>query len=239
MELEADIHQELPIISKKNNENINVVLVDRDPEWCCRFADLFETETDIHLINTSATKEEAVRASLQLDVDVVVMNAALQPSGRDGLDAIKDILAKKDVPVITVASSADPEVIVEAITVGAVNFISYADMGDIILAIREAHRHSPSLHPKASKVLRDELIRLKRQEFWCKLTTTEKEVLQLIAWGYSRTKLIQLMGISPNTMKTHIRHISRKLGTKSIKEAAIKARQLGLEKHMDNKEYDV
>jgi NarL family two-component system response regulator LiaR len=238
MEVEADIHQEFPLISKKSNENINVVLVDRDSEWCCRFADLLETETDIHLINISATKDEAVRASLQLDVDVVVVNATLQSSGRDGLDATKDILAKKDVPVITVASSADPEVIVEAITVGAVNVISKADMRDIIMAIREAHRHRPSLHPKASKVLREELIRLKRQELWCKLTTTEKEVLQLIAWGYSQPKLIQLMGISPNTMKTHIRHISRKLGTKSIKEAAVKARRLGLEKYMDNKEHD-
>ncbi|WP_256846996.1 response regulator [Paenibacillus sp. Pae108] len=126
--MEAGIHREFPTMSKKINENINVALVDRDSEWCCRFAKLLETETDIHLINTSATKEEAVRASLQLDVDVVVVNATLQPSGCDGLDATKDILTKKDIPVITVASSADPEVIVEAITVGAVNFISKADM---------------------------------------------------------------------------------------------------------------
>ncbi|WP_143810318.1 response regulator transcription factor [Paenibacillus sp. MY03] len=238
MVLEANIQRECPMISKNSNENINVVLVDRDLEWCCRFANLLETERDIHLINTSATKEEAVRASLQLDVDVVVVNATLQSSGRDGLDATKDILAERDVPVIAVASSADPEVIVEAITVGAVNFISKADIQDIIMAIREAYRHRPSLHPKASRVLREEFIRLKRQEFWCKLTATEKEVLQLIAWGYSQSKLIQLMGISPNTMKTPIRHISRKLGTKSIKEAAVKARRVGLEKHMDNKEND-
>ncbi|MGC6589672.1 LuxR C-terminal-related transcriptional regulator [Paenibacillus sp. Dod16] len=76
---------------------------------------------------------------------------------------------------------------------------------------REAFRGSSSLHPRASKVLREELTRLKRRELNCKLTMTEKEVLQLICLGHSQPKLIQLMGISPNTMKTHVRHISKKL----------------------------
>ncbi|MFS0726324.1 response regulator [Paenibacillus sp. 1P07SE] len=230
-----DFHWELPMISEKSKDCINVVLVDSDREWCSRFAGLLKKATDIHLINTSATKEEALRASLQLDVDVVVVNATLQSSGRDGLDATKDILAKKDVPIIAMASSTDPETIVEAFTVGAVNFISKTDMRDIVIAIREAYHRSSSLHPRASKVLREELIRLKRQELSCKLTMTEREVLQLISLGHSQPKLIQLMGISPNTMKTHVRHIRRKLGTKSIKEAAEKARRLGLVDIMDNK----
>ncbi|MCD9025410.1 response regulator transcription factor [Cohnella silvisoli] len=207
---------------------INVVLVDRDREWCLRFEDLLKTVTDIQIINTAVTNEEAVRASLQLEVDVVVANVMLQPNMCDGLEAIKDILAKKDVPIITVASSTEPEVIVAAITVGAVNFINKADMRDIIIAIREAyHRRSP-LHPGASKVLREELIRLKRKEFSCKLTATEKEVLQLIGLGHTQSKLIQLMGISPNTMKTHLRHIRRKFDAKSVREAAEKAIRLGL-----------
>lgn len=228
MTSKAEFHWSLPMIAEKNKEIINVVLADRDQEWCRRFATVLKNATDIDLINTSVTKEEAVRASLQLDVDVMVVNATLQPSKRDGLDAIKEILVERDVPIIAVASSTDPEVIVEAITVGAVNFISKADMRDIIIAIREAYHHSSSLHPSTSKVLREELVQLKRQELSCKLTMTEKEVLQLISLGHSQPKLIQLMGISPNTMKTHVRHISRKLGTKSIKEAAEKAKRLGL-----------
>lgn len=131
--------------------------------------------------------------------------------------------------------STDPEVIVEAITVGAVNFISNADMRDIVIAIREAYHRSSSLHPKASEVLREELTRLKHQELRCKLTMTEIEVLQLISLGHSQPKLIQLMGISSNTMKTHVRHIRIKLGTKSIKEAADKAIRLGLMGFTDNK----
>lgn len=231
----ADFHWEFLMLAEKGKESINVVLVESDQEWCRRFAGLLKKATDIHLINTSVTKEEAVRASLQLDVDVVVVNATLQPSGREGLAATKDILAKKDVPIIAMASSTEPEVIVEAITVGAVNFISKADMLDIVIAIREAYHRSSSLHPRASKVLREELTRLRRQELSCKLTMTEKEVLQLISLGHPQPKLIQLMGISPNTMKTHVRHIMRKLGTKSIKEAAEKARQLGLVDLTDNK----
>ncbi|MEK4508954.1 helix-turn-helix transcriptional regulator [Paenibacillus sp. FSL K6-2524] len=230
---EAEYHSKLPMMAGKGN--IRVVLVDSDQEWCRRFAGLLKKAMDIHLINISVTKEEAVRAGLQLDVDVVVVNASLQPSRRDGLEAIKDILAKKDIPIIATALSTDPEVIVEAITVGAVNFISNADMRDIVIAIREAYHRSSSLHPKASEVLREELTRLKHQELRCKLTMTEIEVLQLISLGHSQPKLIQLMGISSNTMKTHVRHIRIKLGTKSIKEAADKAIRLGLMGFTDNK----
>lgn len=215
--------------------DIKVVIADSDREWCHRFAGLLAKVKDIHLINISVTKEEVVRASLQLDVDVVVVNTVLQSSGHDGLDASKDILAQKDIPIIAVALNTEPEVVVEAITVGAVNFICKANMGDIIIAIREAYHRSSPLHPRASKVLREELIRLKRKELSSKLTTTEKEVLQLISFGHSQPKLIQLMGISPNTMKTHVRHITRKLNTKSIKEAAEKARRLGLVDLTNNK----
>ncbi|MFE5321513.1 hypothetical protein ACFQ88_22650 [Paenibacillus sp. NPDC056579] len=75
MRLKVDVHRELPAMAEKSNENINILLADRDQEWCCRFTGLLQTETDIRLINISTTKEEAVRATLQLDVDVVVVNA--------------------------------------------------------------------------------------------------------------------------------------------------------------------
>lgn len=215
--------------------NIKVVLADNDQEWCRSFAGLLAKTTDIHLINISTTKEETVIASLQLDVDVVVVNTTLRSSSHGGLDATKDILAQKNIPIIAVASSTEPEMIIEAITVGVVNFISKDSMCDIIIAIREAYYRSPPLHPNASQVLREEITRLKRNELNCKLTTTEKKVLQLIGFGLSRSKLIQLMCISPNTMKTHIRHIKRKLDTKSIKEAADKARRLGLVELTGNK----
>jgi len=53
MILESDSLCKLSIITNKSNENIKVMLVDRDKEWCCLFAGLLQTETDIHLINTS------------------------------------------------------------------------------------------------------------------------------------------------------------------------------------------
>lgn len=233
LDIQAEFYSKYPVVAGK--VNIKVVLADSDREWCRHFAGLLTKATDIHLINISVTREEAVRASLQLDADVVVINPTLRSSSYDGLDASKDILAKKDIPIIAVASSTAPELVIEAITVGAVNFIRKVEMRDIVIAIREAYYRSSSLHPGASKVLREELTRLKRKELCSKLTTTEKEVLKLISFGHSQSKLIQLMGISPNTMKTHVRHISRKLDTKSIKEAAEKAKRLGLTDLMDNK----
>lgn len=59
---EAKYHSKLPMMAGKGN--IRVVLVDSDQEWGRRFTEFLKTATDIHLINISVTKEEAVRAGL-------------------------------------------------------------------------------------------------------------------------------------------------------------------------------
>jgi DNA-binding NarL/FixJ family response regulator len=221
------LQRELTKLIHLKEKRIKTILADHDEKWRYQFADLIKVESDIELIHIATTKDEVIRASEQLEVDVIVMDVALSPSERDGLDASIEILQRKALPIILLTSKVDPEVAIEAITVGAINFISKMHTHDIISSIREAHRKQASLHPDVAETIRNEFIRLKRQEMRDKLTPTEKQVLYLIGLGHSQPKLIQLMGIAPNTMKTHIHHITHKLGTKTAKEAAKKAKRQG------------
>ncbi len=214
-------------IKHLHDKSIRIILADHNTNWRCQFADLIDQESDMQLIHIASTKAEVIRASEQLEVDVIVMDVALSPPDRDGLDAAMEILEKKALPIILLTSNVDPEVAIEAITVGAKNIISKKHTRDIISSIREAHWQQASLHPDGAESIRNEFIRLKRQEMCNKLTPTEKQVLYLIGLGYSQPKLIQLMGITPNTMRTHIHHITHKLGTKTAKEAAKKAKRQG------------
>lgn len=51
------------------------------------------------------------------------------------------------------------------------------------------------------------------------LTAREAEILQLIGEGRSRTEIRQMLFLSENTVKTHVRHVYQKLGIHSKSEA--------------------
>jgi len=60
------------------------------------------------------------------------------------------------------------------------------------------------------------------------LTVREKDVLNMLARGYSRLETAANLEISPHTVTTHIKNIYRKLAVRSRTEAIFEASQLGL-----------
>ena len=60
------------------------------------------------------------------------------------------------------------------------------------------------------------------------LTPREREVLALIGKGYSVQQSARALTISPHTAHDHVRNIYRKLAIASRAEAAIIAREMGL-----------
>jgi DNA-binding CsgD family transcriptional regulator len=53
------------------------------------------------------------------------------------------------------------------------------------------------------------------------LTDREKEILMLLLKGKHNKEIADFMYVSPETIKTHLQHIYRKLGVKSRMEAAL------------------
>ena len=51
-----------------------------------------------------------------------------------------------------------------------------------------------------------------------RLTQREKDVLQLLAQGKSRSDIAKELIVTPNTIKTHIRNLYSKLGVHSSEE---------------------
>jgi LuxR family maltose regulon positive regulatory protein len=60
------------------------------------------------------------------------------------------------------------------------------------------------------------------------LTEREKEVLRLIASGYTNSEIATKSFVSRNTVKTHVTHIFEKLGVKTRVQAMVEAKHLGL-----------
>jgi len=60
------------------------------------------------------------------------------------------------------------------------------------------------------------------------LTPRELEVLQLLAAGQANKEIARALGVSPNTVKTHLARLFEKLGASSRTEAIAQGRALGI-----------
>lgn len=65
------------------------------------------------------------------------------------------------------------------------------------------------------------------------LTARERQILSQIALGQSNKAIARVLGISPDTVKLHVRHILAKLGCASRVEAAVLAARHGLGREQD------
>lgn len=60
------------------------------------------------------------------------------------------------------------------------------------------------------------------------LTPRELEVLQLLAAGQANKDIARALGVSPNTVKTHLARLFEKLGANSRTAAIARGRELGI-----------
>ena len=60
------------------------------------------------------------------------------------------------------------------------------------------------------------------------LSDREIEILKLVATGVSNKEIAYQLGISPNTVKVHLRNVFTKIGASSRTEAAFTAVRMGL-----------
>jgi len=60
------------------------------------------------------------------------------------------------------------------------------------------------------------------------LTRREREILTLLAQGYSAPEIAEQLTIATSSVKSHVQHLYGKLGANSKRQAVVRARELGL-----------
>ncbi len=60
------------------------------------------------------------------------------------------------------------------------------------------------------------------------LTSRQRQVLHLLAQGFSNPEIARVLGLSPHTVKTHVTHIFERLGVEDRVTAAATAARLGM-----------
>ena len=205
---------------KEVNDLIRVLLVDDHPVIRDGMRQYIDSERDLQVVGEACDGAEAVQQFLSLSPDVVLMD--LQMPGVGGLDAISAIRSHSPHAAIVVLTTYPGDVRASrALALGATSYLlKLASPETIISALRS------SLHGK--RVVADSIAdELNENRFSDELSPREQAVLQLIALGNTNHEIGKELGISEQTVKTHVRNVLEKLGARDRTQALAIARRRG------------
>ena len=183
-----------------------------------------ESHADLRVVGMSTDGQRAVEDVDRLRPDVAILDANL--ANGDGIRAARTIRERTGTAVIVVADVADDELLLESVVAGATGFVSReSPIEALVDATRALARGEAAIPPRMLPGLLANLLRRRRAQGVAvravsTLTRREKEILLMLAAGASNERMAERMVISPQTVRTHVQNLLRKLDLHSRVEAA-------------------
>jgi DNA-binding NarL/FixJ family response regulator len=209
-------------------DRIRVVLADDHPVFRHGLRAILSTTPDTEVVGEASTGEQAVEVAIAHDPDVVVMDLTMP--GLNGVEATRAILAERPgANVLVVTMFDDARSVLAAVRAGARGYIlKGADGEDVLRAIRAAAHGEAIFSPTAAQRLTQHLTARAAPRpadpAFPELTDREREILELVAEGYTNTTIAERCSVSPKTVRNHVSNILTKLGLDSRAEAIARVR---------------
>ncbi len=182
---------------------------------------LIDSQRDMRVVGEAADGQEALVKARELKPDVVVMDLSMPKL--NGLQATERLrLEQPSVKVVALTVHEDASYLMQLCKAGAVGYVLKRSAGDdLIAAIRAVAGGALHFDPSvASKALRGQAgeVPSKGGLPTGDLSDREKEVLTLLAWGYSNKEIAGNLRLSVKTVETYRVRIGEKLGLRSRTE---------------------
>ena len=210
---------------------IRVLLVDDQSIVREGLSSLLQTQPDLEIVGEAENGKVAVERSLILKPDVVLMDIRMPIM--DGIAAIR-VLAQEapEIKILVLTTFDDDQYVTQAMACGAQGYLlkdtPSAELAQAIRSINQGYTQlGPGLfaktmasHHNTTNNSNSELSTSIPPEL-AELTAREKEVLQLIAQGYSNREIAAELYITERTVKNHVNSILRSLNLRDRTQAAI------------------
>lgn len=211
---------------------IRILLVDDHAVVRMGLKMLLNNQSNMEVVGEASEGNEGIEKARELDPDVIIMDLSM-PHGKDGLSATSEI--KKQYPhvaILILTMHDDEEYLFRAIQAGAGGCIlKSAPHEELIHAIESVSQGNAYLHPSATKRLMEEYLSGMKDnngDLFHSLSDREREVLTLIAKGYSNKEIGEKLSISVKTVETHKGNLMEKLQMKTRPELVAFALKKGL-----------
>ncbi|MBM3778849.1 MAG: response regulator transcription factor [Acidimicrobiia bacterium] len=200
---------------------IRVVSIDDHPLVREGIESMIRWHTDLQLVASGATGEQAIELFHRFKPDVTLMDLHLpRMSGLDAVRAIRQVDSGARVIVLTMYER--DEDIFRALQAGASTYlIKDVTCDELAQVIRRVHAGERPLSPDLRR-------RLDERFDESELTPRELEVLKLMADGLTNTAIAAALRISQETAKMHVHHVLSKLRVANRSAAVSAAARRGL-----------
>ena len=208
--------------------SISVLLVDDHAVVREGLRTFLELQDGLEVVGEAGDGEEAVRVAERLRPDVILMDLVMPRL--DGVGAMRELRRRAPASrVIVLTSFTDDEKLLPAIQAGAAGYLlKNVQPRELARAVRAAHAGEALLDPSVAAKLMEAIAQPQGEEPAEQLTAREREVLELIARGFSNKRIAVELGVAEKTVKTHVGHVLAKLGIHDRTQAALYAVRAGL-----------
>lgn len=207
-----------------------ILVIDDHPLMRKGILQLIAMESTLRLVGEAGDGRRGLELAQQLRPDLILLDLNMQ--GLSGLDTLKALKATDlDARVIILTVSDSEEDVVAALRFGADGYL-LKDMEpeDILRCLHAAAQGRIALGERVAATLADALRRDSQPKSLdsARLTEREREILELIATGYSNKVIARKLKITEGTVKVHVKHLLHKLDLTSRVEAAVWAVKRGV-----------
>ncbi len=213
-------------------EAMRILLVDDHILFRKGIASLISSRKEMKIVGEASDGIEAVRIARETMPDVILMD--INMPNRNGLETVKII--KEEMPhveVVMLTVSDNDEDLFQAIKNGAKGYLlknlEPQQLYEMLDRVRQGE--APLSGAMAAKILqefRQPPPEVKQREVTDELTSREIEVLEEVVKGASNKEIADLLNITENTVKIHLRNILEKLHVQNRIQAAVHAIREGL-----------
>lgn len=212
---------------------IRVVIAD-DHGLICEGLRMVLERGGMEVVGVASTGRQAVELTAAAQPDVLILD--IRMPDMDGLEALAEV-KRQGLPasVVMLTSFDTPEFLAQAVAKGAAGFLSKsADTKGIPDAVRAVAAGEAIVDRQLLQAALDTAGRATGEDRGFPrrapndLTDQEVRVLRLVAEGMDNAGIAESLGVSRNTVKTHVHNIFSKLGVSDRTQAAILAMRMGL-----------
>lgn len=222
----GEIRQKTIKSTMATNQKISVAIIEDNKVIKRNVTKYIEYTDDMEVAHHSTSVESFLHfldINTQAKYDILLLDIGLP--GMSGLEGIPLITKElPDLDIIMLTTFEEEQKVIKALCTGAVAYISKkSSLANIIDGIRIVHQGGSYMSPSIARSISNFLLRGRgEKETPTILTPRQSEIIKELANGCTYGEIAELLSVSENTIKSHIKKLYKVLQVNNKAEAIAK-----------------